>query len=368
MTAIEEALKWMDLDKRCGGYAGHCLKCDEGLRRKFDTAESETRNALAEILCSCTLADFEKHQPLLWLVALLNTARYEQFVAGLAKLAPYSREQAWQIIRMSEHNKGNWCFILEPYRKTLFKPRFHLHAAIAPLLLAATVRTGNETEDAIALLDYFAPIADSHPVLQQALPLWRAEKARREEGRKAEWLQQQEQRRIEAEQRKVQWTARETELQNIETGGSAAILRAVLDAPILSAWDCRARWAKISETALDALPREILEQVAHKIASQPPSRIWSGLRSRIEHLLKSRAHSAERDAHLAKLKGKSLLERLEAACDSRWSLTYFPADWADEILQGVLSIPEALRLRLLSKLMKLRKQRHWRAVRKALLK
>ena len=158
MTTIEEAIKWMDLDKRCGGYGGHCLKCDEGLRRKFDTTDSETRNALAEILCSCTLEDFEKHQPLLWLVALLNTARYEQFVTGIAKLAPYSPERAWQIIRLSEHNKGNWCFVLEPYRKVQFKPRFHLHPTVAPMLLAATIRVGSETEDAIALLDYFGPV------------------------------------------------------------------------------------------------------------------------------------------------------------------------------------------------------------------
>lgn len=258
MTTIEQAIEWMDLDKRCGGYAGHCLKCDEGLRRKFDTAESETRNALAEVLCTCSLEDFQNHQPLLWLVALLNTARYEQFVAGIAKLAPYTPEIAWQIIRLSEHNKGNWCFILEPYRKAQFKPRFHLHPALAPLLLAATIRAGTETEDAIALLDCFAPITSVHPVLDQALPAWRVAREDRDGERKAVWLRQQEQHRIEEEKRNAQWAAREAEFQRIEDNGPAAILLTVLGAPTLNAWDCSKRWARIPETELRSIPGETL--------------------------------------------------------------------------------------------------------------
>ena len=368
MTTIEQAIEWMDLDKRCGCYAGHCLKCDEGLRRKFDTAESETRNLLADTLCSCTLADFEKHEPLLWLVALLNTARYDQFVAGIAKLAPYNRELAWQIIRLSEHNKGNWCFVLEPYRKAQFKPRFHLHPTVAPLLLAATIRADSEIEDAITLLDYFAPIATSHPVLQQAIPLWRAARERREEGRKAEWLRQQEQQRIQDEQRKAQWEAREAELQKIEANGPVAIVRAVLDAPTLSAWDCLERWAQIPETALGELPREMLEQIAHKIASLPPSRSWSGLRSRIEHLLKSRAHSVERSQWLAQFDHSPLAEKLRTACDSRWSLTYFPESWAEEIIRDASGISDELRVRLRSKLMRLHRRSSWRTVRQLLLR
>lgn len=368
MTTIEEAIKWMDLDKRCGGYAGHCLKCDEGLRRKFDTTESETRNALADILCACSLEDLVTHHPLLWLVALLNTARYEQFVGGIAKLAPYNRESAWQIIRLSEHNKGNWCFVLEPYRKEQFKPRFHLHPAVAPLLLAATIRADTETEDAVALLDYFAPIVDGHPILQQALPLWRAERRRREEERKAEWLRQQEQHRIEDEQRKTQWVAREAEFQRIEADGPAAILRSVLDAPSLSGWDCSERWARIPETALSALPRETLNQVTHKIASQAHSRHWSGLRSRIEHLLKSRARSAERDELLSELDRLPLAEKLRAACDSTWALTYFPESWAEQIIREAPGVSDELRTRLFSKLMCLQRRSPWRTVRQLLLR
>lgn len=368
MTTIEEAIQWMDLDKRCGGYAGHCLKCDGVLLRKFDTAESDTRNALADIMNASSLEDFEKHQPLLWLVALLNSARYEQFVAGIAKLAPFSLERAWQIIRLSEHNKGNWCFVLEPYRKAQFKPRFHLHPTVAPMLLAATIRAGSETEDAIALLDYFGPVVDSHPILQKALPLWRAEKARREEERKAEWLRQQAQQRIEDEQREARWADRHVEFQRIEADGPAAILRAVLEAPSLSAWDCSESWAKIPEAALNSLPQETLDQVAHKIASQPRSRFWSGLRSRIEHLLKSRTHSAERSECLSKFEGLSLAEKLRAACDSRWSLTYFPETWAEQIIGETSGISPELRTRLLSKLIRLQRRSSWRTVRQLLLR
>ena len=368
MTSIEDAIKWMDLDKRCGGYAWHCLKCDAVLQRKFDTAESETRNSLADILCSCTLEDFEKHEPLLWLVALLNTARYEQFVESIAKSAPYSRERAWQIIRLSEHNKGNWCFVLEPYRKTQFKPRFHLHPTIAPLLLEATIRTGRETEDAIVLLDCFAPIADGHSVLQQALPLWRAERTRREEERKAEWLRQQDLHRLEAEKRNAQWAARTADFQSIEAGGPMTIVRAVLDAPTLGTWDCSEGWANISQKTLGALPREVLDQLAHKIASQPPSRPWSGLRSRVEHLLKSRAHSTEREDWLAQFRESPLPEQLRAACDSKWSLTYFPESWAEQIIRDASEISVELRIRLLSKLMRLHRRSPWRTVRQVLLR
>jgi len=51
----------------------------------------------------------------------------------------------------------------------LFKPRFHLHPIVAPLLLEASVRLGTETEDALELLNYFEPVASEHPILQKAL-------------------------------------------------------------------------------------------------------------------------------------------------------------------------------------------------------
>ena len=374
MSAIEQAIAWMDLDKRCGGYGAHCVKCDAVLQRKFDTAESDTRNSLADTLCGCKLEDFAAHPPLLWLVALLNTARYEQFVAGIASLAPYSRVTAWQIIRLSENNKGNWCFMLEPYRKALFKPRFHLHQAVAPSLLAATIRPESETEDVLALFDYFEPVAMDYPVLKQALPAWQAELVRRAEARKAsevqakaDWLRRQEQERVEAAQRAAEWAKRELEFQAIEARGPLAVMSALLAAPSLGGWDCSERWARISEKDLATIPREILLQVVSKISSHHPARIWSGLRSRIEHLQKSRAHTEDRRACLAELQELPLAERLQSACASRWSLTYFPEEWAEEALQGASQIPPPLRDAMLSKLKRLRRRSRWRDARVALL-
>ncbi len=365
MTSIADAIKWMDLDKRCGGYAGHCLKCDAVLQRKFDTAECETRNSLADILCSCTLEDFEKHEPLLWLVALLNTARYEQFIESIAKSAPYSRERAWQIIRLSEHNKGNWCFVLEPYRKAQFKPRFHLHPTVAPLLLAATVCPETETEDVIALLEYFLPIANTHPVLKNSLPLWREEQARREVTRAAEWARQAEQKRIEEERLRAEAAAREAEYQAIEGQGTEAILCAIRDAaaPVTL---CPVRWASLPETRLRAVRADLLEGVTRNLSSRELSRSWRGLNHRIFHLLKSQARAKDRTAYLQRLENLPLLGKLNEASNSRWSLTYFPEVWAEEFVQYASLISEELRNRLLSKLMRLRQKSRWRTVRHAL--
>lgn len=218
----------------------------------------------------------------------------------------------------------------------------------------------------LALLDYFAPIASAHPILHQALPHWRAARERREEQRRAEWLRQQEQQRIEDEKRKAQWAAREAELRIIEGGGPTAILHTVLEAPTLNAWDCSERWARIPETALSTLPAEMLDQVAHKIASQPHSRHWSGLRSRIEHLLKSHTRSAERIEWLSKLDRLPFAEKLRVACDSRWSLTYFPESWAEQIISEPSGIPDELRTRRHSKLMRLQRRSSWRTVRQLL--
>lgn len=370
MTTIDDALKWMDLDKRCGGYAGHCLKCDAVLHRKFDTAESETRNSLADILCSCTLEDFEKHEPLLWLVALLNTARYEQFVASIAKLAPYSRERAWQIIRLSEHNKGNWCFVLEAYRKAQFKPRFHLHPTIVPLLLVATIGAGTEAEDAIALLEYFLPIANTHPVLKNALPLWREEQAHREAARAAEWARQAEQKRIEEERLRAEAAAREAQYQAIEDQGTDAILCAIRDAATLAATlaaSCPVRWARLPETTLRAVRGELLAEVTRNLSNRELSRSWRGLSHRIIHLLKSEARAKDRITYLQRLENLPLLGKFNEASNSRWSLTFFPEVWADEVIEQAALIPDELRIRLLSKLMRLRRKGPWRAARSVLM-
>ena len=376
--AIKQALEWMDLDRRCGGYAAFCLKCDGVLQLKFDNSNSTNpnisasaiRNTLADILCLCTLEDLQKHEPLQWLIALLNTANYERFVTGIANLAPYSGEVAWQIIRISEHNKGNSCFILEPYRMSLFKPRFHLHPTVAPSLLAAMMRPGADADDVIALFDYFEPVANDYPVLRQALPLWHAELKRRADTRKADeakWLQRQEQTRVQDAQDAAKRKVGELDFLAIEARGPQAVVSAVLEAPSLGGWDCSPRWAKLSEKDLADVPPQLLEQVIQKMSQQKPPRLWHGLRSRIKHCLKSRAHSAERTALLAQMEDYSLPDKLRAACDSNWSLTYFPEAWAVMAIQDVTVLSSDLKASILPKVSRLRRRSPWRSIRQLII-
>jgi hypothetical protein len=49
MTHLEQAINWMELDKRCGAIADHCLKCDAILKERFDTADAQTRNFLVTV-------------------------------------------------------------------------------------------------------------------------------------------------------------------------------------------------------------------------------------------------------------------------------------------------------------------------------
>lgn len=359
MTAIEQTEAWI-LDRRC---AMHCLKCDGALKEKFDTAESETRNFLVDTLCGCKVDDFAAHPPLLWLVALLDRAGYEQFIAGIARFAPYSRDVAWQIIHLSQDNKGSWAFAMDPSRKVSFQPRFHLHPAVAPLLLAATVRQETETEDVLRLFDYFEPVATDYPVLKKALPAWHEQLARRAEAKmasealaRADWLRRQEEERI-----------RKLEFKAIEARGPLAMISAILGATSLDGGNCSDRWARISERDLRLIPQDLLLQVVAKISCHPSARIWSGLRSRIEHLEKSRAHAVDRSVSLAKLQDRSLNERLQCACATRWSLTYFPEEWAEEAIRCASRIPLPLRTAMLSKLGRLRRRSRWRDVRLLLL-
>jgi hypothetical protein len=201
MSAKEQAVEWLAKNKGCGW---HCRKCNLTLQRSFDALDEVAREVIVDAICSGDLADFEKHEQLLWLVALLNTSEFEKFVATISKLAPFEKSLAWQVIRLSAGNQGSWRFYLAPERVSYCKPRFHLHPNLSPLLLAATIRAGSETEDATALLDYFAPIASSHPALQQAMPHWQAARDHREEERKAEWLRQKEQEHLHAENLKAQ--------------------------------------------------------------------------------------------------------------------------------------------------------------------
>jgi hypothetical protein len=361
MTAIQRAINFLGLDRRCSGF---CLKCDLSIQRRFDSASEERREGFVEALALFDREDFGDPQPIVGLVTLLNHSEFEQFIARMAERNPFESSLAWQIIRLAAEDNPQW-FIKRGTAP--FQRQFHHHPAIAPSLIEATIQSGSEAEDALRLLDYFSPIAPNHPVLMQALPLWHAARSRQEAERQAESLRRQELRRLEEEQLKARWAAREVKFRDIESGGRTAIICAVLAAPSLSSWDCSERWAELIEAELDTLPRETLGLLARKFSRTSRPHLWRSLVSKI-HLLISRANSKERSELLLNLSCRSLPEKLLAACESRWALTYFPETWAEQIIHDTSEISVELRTRLLSKLMRLNRRTSWRAVRQLLLR
>src|SRR5438105_1305612 len=144
MAAIQKAVEWLEQNKGCGW---DCLKCNYGLRLKFKKLDKEGRKVIVDAICSCDVKAFENCQPLLWLLALLGDNEYERFVGEWARQAPFGASYAWEIIKLSAGNQGAWRFNAQCGPPS-FKPRFHLHPAIAPWLLSATVRAGAECGDA----------------------------------------------------------------------------------------------------------------------------------------------------------------------------------------------------------------------------
>ncbi len=161
--AVEQAVKWLDQNKGCGW---ECRKCNLNFQRTFDALEESQRQPLVDAICTTDIGAFEKHEPLLWLVALLNNTEFERLIARFISQAPFDRDLAWRLIRLSAGNQGAWRFDLTRGRASLFKPRFHLHPALAPLLLEASIRAATETEDTLELLTYFKPIAGQHPIFR----------------------------------------------------------------------------------------------------------------------------------------------------------------------------------------------------------
>ncbi len=364
MAAIERAIEWLEQNKGCGW---DCLKCNYGIRLKFEKLDQGSRKLIVDAISSCDVPTFEKHRQLLWLLALLDDAEFEGFVSKWAERAPFDPRLAWQIIHLSVGNQGVWRFNIR-CRPPAFRPLFHLHSAIAPSLLAATVRPEAQREDAMHLLDYFEAIANRHPVLEQALPAWRAELERRELERKAELLRQKEREQREIERCKAEAAAQEVRFQAVEGEGPAAVLRAVADAAPAIASACPERWAKIPEKALSLLSDDLLEAVVQRLSGERMSPAWHGLTKRIVHLRKSRARSEERRAYLCQIEQSALPEKLKRACESRWSLTYFPEHWASAASEQVDQIPDDLRTRLRSKLLRLRRRGHWRDLRRLLVR
>jgi len=218
------------------------------------------------------------------------------------------------------------------------------------------------------LLEYFEPIAHTHAALEEALPQWRSERARHESASRVEWTRRAELDREATEKRRAVEAEQEAQFQAIESSGPVAVLNAILNCETAALLSFPERWAKMPEYILDTLPRNLLIETASRLLGEHASRPWRGLGMRITHLVKSRAKSKERQVWLAKLECSPLEERLRIACASNWALTFFPTQWASELVRTVSQMPAPLRNPLLSKLMRIRRRGLWREARQALLR
>lgn len=305
----------------------------------------------------CNEGDFDNPCPLFGLLVLLNKFEFERLIEKIAARAPIESSLAWQIIRLSDNNKSHW-FV--DCHAAPFQRQIHLHPAITPLLLKAAIRPSSETQDLIALFEYFEQVANEYSVLREALPLWQAEQERRRHELKAIKEKENAERLIQEARR----AARLSELNQIQYSGPDAILRALADAPSSGSWDFPENWAWISDKKLRAISEDLLERALPKISSQTTPRCWSSLSHKILNALNTLRRSAE----LAKLEHSPLAEKLRFACDSRWSLTYFPESWAEQFLQVKPAIQNELRTHLLSKLMRLQRRTLWRDLKHLLLR
>ena len=361
MTAVEQQTKSLGLDRRCSGF---CRKCDLSIQDRFDSASEETRRTFLDALASCEGTDFDNPRPILGLVTLLNPSEFDQFIARMVQRAPFGASLAWQIIRGASTDNTLWFM---GRGTSPFQRQFHLHPAIAPLLLDAAIRPGFEESDAVGLLDYFAPIASINPVLIRALPRWRAAKEREEAEHRAELSRRAEQARLEAEAVRAKWAAREAEFQIVESCGLSAIVNAVVAASSLKAWDCSERWSELLKAQLSLLSQEDIQTLARTLARRSRRGPWRSLYAEI-HVRLSNARSAERLEWLADHESLPLTEKMSAACESKWPLTYFPESWAVQFIHEALDISDGLRDRMLSRLMRLQRQSPWLAVRRLLLR
>jgi hypothetical protein len=224
-------------------------------------------------------------------------------------------------------------------------------------LLQAAIRPASQSEDRLALFEFFEPVAREYPVLREALPLWHAELKRRALERKVREERENAERQLQEEKR----AARLSEFNAIQYRGPAAIIGALADTPPSCPWDYPENWTWIADKKLRCVPRDSLEQALQKISGHMEARSWRSLAHKIRNALKT----VKRSAELAELERLPLTEKLRVACDSRWSLTYFPESWAEQIIREASSVSDELRTRLLSRLMRLQRRSPWRTVRQS---
>jgi hypothetical protein len=286
----------------------------------------------------------------------LNQFEFDRFITNLSLRAPFSGSLAWQIIRLASTDNHQW-FIKRG--SAPFQRKFHQHPTIAPLLLEAAIRAESRLQDTIALFDYYHPVASGYQVLRDALPLWRAELERRELERRTQEEQEMAER---ARQEQIR-SARLLELNRIQYDGPTSIIRALADAHTSSFWDFPENWARIQDLNLRNVPLDLLKLALENVSRHLDVRCWRCLAHKILAAIKT----VNRSGELADLERHPFSKQLEAACNSKWSLTYFPDCWGAQIASDSSGIQPELRSRLLSKLMRVQRRCSWRVARRALL-
>ena len=352
MTTLRQCIETLGLDRRTCNF---CVMCDLGYQERFDNADPEARQSFVEALANFTKDDFTKPLPVLGLIALLNESEFDDFISRLAKRTPFEATLAWEIIRHSSHGVGSWFF---QRGKARYQRCFHLHPTIAPLLIQAAIRPDKESEDIIALFDCYESVAEEYTLLRDALPQWHKELKRREQERiNREEMAEVERLRQEAEQ--AEWMRK---INAITYEGPAAILQSLAEALTLEDWRFPSNWGNISDVKLRAQPSGLLMQALVSLSHHANIRCWR----RLAHKVQSAIQTQKRANEIDQLAALPLIERFKAACQSRWSLTYYPTDWAEELLADTAGLSDELRANLLSKLMRIQRRGSWRCLRQKL--
>ena len=352
MTALRQCIEDLGLDRRTCNF---CVMCDLGYQERFDSAGPEVRKSYVEALAACAADDFTKPLPVLGLITLLNEPEFEDFNARLARRAPFDASLAWNIIRLSSHGVGSWFF---ERGKAKFQRCFHLHPTIAPLLIQSAIRPDREAEDIIALFGCFESVAEEYTALRNALPLWQAELERRNQKRIAR-EEKEMSNRLHQEAEQAEWNVK---INAITNEGPTVILQTLVDSSNSLTWRFPGYWGQMSEVKIREQTSGLLAQALAALSHHSDVRCWRSL----AHKVQSALQTQKRVIEIHQLTELPLIERLKAACNSRWSLTYYPTDWAEEILAGPDGLSDELRTNMLAKLMRLQQRGPWRNLRQQL--
>lgn len=252
----------------------------------------------------------------------------------------------------------------------------HWHPLLAPSLIDALLRDSPTQEIQNLVFSIFLPVAEVHPGLSDALSGYRAEQQRI-----FEWRQEAaEEARLEREFLEAR---RAETIPDLEKLGSVAMLQAVIDdwPQSFSFYPEAWAWQWIGE--LDSLPHFLLQNLRSCYLSDPPGsggwvELGSSLRKLIKGLIKEqrqqdrklrcRAREQRREMMISRIEGMPILERLRRVCETNFSVTYYPEQWATEAICEVDSIPTEVRQKLSQKMDRLRRKGPWKELRNGLLK